>query len=182
MRASTNTRTFRAERDRLDRKTCCIRSAVSKPVVAPHAAAEQRIIAGEAREVSRRGARPEEAGSLRVWPRVSSNSRAVALLLLLTGGVTVRGVRAAMDIIARYCCSAGRFFTSFLSNERWSYRYPRSLTVGAFPLLEAIFPPGSSDSENAAYLLLVPNGIAIGRDLNRRFQCESSTQTLLKSP
>jgi len=30
---------------------------------------------------------------------------------------------------------------------------PRSLPVGAFPLLEAIFPPGSSDSEKAAYLL-----------------------------
>ena len=30
---------------------------------------------------------------------------------------------------------------------------PRSLPVGAFPLLEAIFPPGSSDSEKAECLL-----------------------------
>jgi hypothetical protein len=30
---------------------------------------------------------------------------------------------------------------------------PGYLPVGAFPLLEAIFPPGSSDSEKAACLL-----------------------------
>ena len=30
---------------------------------------------------------------------------------------------------------------------------PGSLPVGAFPLLEAVFPPGSSDSEKAACLL-----------------------------
>ena len=30
---------------------------------------------------------------------------------------------------------------------------PVSLPVGAFPVLEAMFPPGSSDSEKAAYLL-----------------------------
>lgn len=30
---------------------------------------------------------------------------------------------------------------------------PRSLPVGAFPLLEAIFPPGSSDSEKAECIL-----------------------------
>jgi len=29
---------------------------------------------------------------------------------------------------------------------------PVSLLVGGFPLLEAIFPPGSSDSEKAAFL------------------------------
>jgi hypothetical protein len=30
---------------------------------------------------------------------------------------------------------------------------PGSLPIGAFPLLEGIFPPGSSDSEKAACLL-----------------------------
>ena len=60
---------------------------------------------------------------------------------------------------------------------------PRSLPVGAFPLLEAIFPPGSSDSEKAAYLLsLFQMALQSEDDLNRRFECESSTQTLLKSP
>jgi hypothetical protein len=60
---------------------------------------------------------------------------------------------------------------------------PRSLPVGAFPLLEAIFPPGSSDSEKAAYLLsLFQMALQSEDDLNRRFECESATQTLLKSP
>jgi hypothetical protein len=57
---------------------------------------------------------------------------------------------------------------------------PRSLPVGAFPLLEAIFPPGSSDSEKAAYLLsLFQMALQSEDDLNRRFDCESSSQTLL---
>lgn len=60
---------------------------------------------------------------------------------------------------------------------------PRPLPVGAFPLLEAIFPPGSSDSEKAAYLLsLFQMALQSEDDLNRRFEYESSTQTLLKSP
>ena len=60
---------------------------------------------------------------------------------------------------------------------------PGSLPVGAFPLLEGIFPLGSSDSEKAAYLLsLFQMALQSEDDLNRRFECESSTQTLLKSP
>ena len=59
---------------------------------------------------------------------------------------------------------------------------PRSLPVGAFPLLEAIFPPGSSDSEKAACLLsLFQMALQSEDDLNRRFDCESSSQTLLSS-
>ena len=57
---------------------------------------------------------------------------------------------------------------------------PGSLPVGAFPLLEGIFPPGSSDSEKAACLLsLFQMALQSEDDLNRRFDCESSSQTLL---
>ena len=57
---------------------------------------------------------------------------------------------------------------------------PVALPVGAFPLLEGIFPPGSSDSEKAACLLrLFQMALQSEDDLNRRFDCESSSQTLL---
>ena len=57
---------------------------------------------------------------------------------------------------------------------------PVALPVGAFPLLEAIFPPGSSDREKAACLLsLFQMALQSEDDLNRGFDCESSSQTLL---
>lgn len=60
---------------------------------------------------------------------------------------------------------------------------PGSLPIGAFPLLEGIFPPGSSDSEKAACLLsLFQMALQSEDDLNRRFDCESFSQTLLSIP
>ncbi len=58
---------------------------------------------------------------------------------------------------------------------------PGSLPVGAFPLLEGIFPPGSSDSEKATCLLSLFQMALQSEDecLSRSVDCESFSQTLL---
>lgn len=58
---------------------------------------------------------------------------------------------------------------------------PGSLPIGAFPLLEGIFPPGSSDSEKAACLLRLFQMALKSEDecLSRSVDCESFSQTLL---
>lgn len=61
---------------------------------------------------------------------------------------------------------------------------PGSLPIGAFPLLEGIFPPESSDSEKAACLLSLFQMALKSEDecLNRGVDCESFSQTLLSIP
>jgi hypothetical protein len=61
---------------------------------------------------------------------------------------------------------------------------PGSLPVGAFPLLEGIFPPGSSDREKAACLLSLFQMALQPEDerLSRSVDCESFSQTLLSIP